>query len=141
MRLRSLAIPLLVVASTCAVFANPALGADLVSVSAHTSFPTANPGGADEGTCFISNSTSGDVRVRLDTRVVFSGGKVQRLTGIQDPGILPTGGAYELNVFFVVPPDASIGTAQFVCDVTAQSLVTRNLRENETQVATFEVVP
>lgn len=119
----------------------PALAADLVAVSAHVTFPTANPGGADEGTCFISNSTSGDVRVRLDARVVFSDGKVQRLTGIQDPGILPAGGAYELNVFFVVPPNASLGTAQFICDVTAQSLVTRNLRENETQVATFDVVP
>ena len=118
----------------------PALAADLVSVSAHTTYTTANPGGANEGTCFIFNSTSGDVRVRLDARVVFSDGKVLRLTGIQDPGILPAGGAYELDVFLVVPPNASLGTAQFVCDVTAQSLAPRNLRENETQVATFEVV-
>jgi len=121
--------------------AAPALAADLVSVSAHVTYATANPGGANEGTCFISNSTSGDVRVRLDARVVFSDGKVQRLTGIQDPGILPTGGAYELDVFFIVPANAALGTGQFVCDVTAQSLTTRNLRENETQVATFEVVP
>jgi hypothetical protein len=121
--------------------ATPALAADLVSVSAHVTYTTANPGGANEGTCFVSNSTSGDVRVRLDARVVFSDGKVQRLTGIQDPGILPTGGAYELDVFFVVPANAALGTGQFVCDVTAQSLATRNLRENETQVATFEVVP
>jgi len=121
--------------------ATPALAADLVFVSAHTTFPTAKPGGADEGTCFISNNTAGDVRVRLDARVVFSDGKVQRLTGIQDPGILGTEGAYELNVFFVVPSNASLGTAMFVCDVTAQSLVTRNLRENEIQVATFDVVP
>ena len=71
----------------------PALAADLVSVSAHTTYTTANPGGA-----------------------------------------------YELDVFLVVPPNASLGTAQFVCDVTAQSLAPRNLRENETQVATFEVV-
>ena len=81
------------------------------------------------------------MRVRLDARVVFSDGKVQRLTGIQDPGVLPAGGAYELSVFFVVPTNASLGPAQFVCDVTAQSLVTRNLREHEIQTAPFEVVP
>jgi hypothetical protein len=130
-----------VLLSLVALAATPALAADLVSVSAHTTFPTANPGGADEGTCFISNVTSGDVRVRLDARVVFSDGKVQRLTGIQDPGVLGVGGAYELDVFFVVPPNAALGTAQYVCDVTAQSLVTRNLREHEIQVATFDVVP
>src|SRR5262245_48463617 len=84
--------------------ASPALAADLVFVSAHTTFPTANPGGTDEGTCFIANNTEGKVRVRLDVRVVFSDGAVQELTGIQDPGVLPQGGAYELNVFFIVPP-------------------------------------
>ena len=139
--MRTFAICASILLFVAAFSATPALAADLVSVSAHTTYLTANPGGANEGTCFISNSTSGDVRVRLDARVVFLGGKVQRLTGIQDPGILGTGGAYELDVFFVVPPNTALGTAQFVCDVTAQSLVTRNLRENETQTATFEVVP
>ena len=139
--MRAFAIWISVMFLLVASVATPVLAADLVAVSAHVTFTTANPGGADEGTCFISNSTSGDVRVRLDARVVFSDGKVQRLTGIQDPGILAAGGAYELDVFFVVPPNAALGTARFVCDVTAQSLVTRNLRENETQVATFEVVP
>jgi hypothetical protein len=121
--------------------ASPALAADLVSLSAHTTFPTANPGGADEGSCFISNNTMGDVRVRLDALVVYSDGMVQRLRGISDPGVLEAGGAYELHVFFIVPPDAALGTAQFICDVSAQSLVTRNLRESEVAVATFDVVP
>jgi len=121
--------------------ASPALAADLVSVSAHVTFPTANPGGADEGSCIITNTTSGDVRVRLDARVVFSDGKVERLTGISDPGVLPAGGGYELDVFFVVPADAALGTAQFVCDVNAQSLVNKNLREHEIQSASFDVVP
>ena len=119
----------------------PAAAADLVSVAAHVTFPTANPGGADEGTCTIFNSTSGDVRVRLEARVVFADGKVSRLSRIQDPGTLPPGGGYELSVFFVVPPDAALGTAQFVCDVDAQSLVTRSQHEHETQSASFEVVP
>ena len=112
--------------------------ADLVTVSAHTSFPTANQGGANEGTCFISNDTAGDVRVRLDVRVVWSDGSVQRLTGISDPGVLGPGGAYELNVFFVVPQDAPLGTAQFVCDATAQA---RGAREVEIVSAPFDVVP
>ena len=80
--------------------------ADLVFVSAHTTFPTANQGGADEGTCFIANTSSGAARVRLDVSVVYSDGTVQRLTGITDPGVLAPGDAYELNVFFVVPEDA-----------------------------------
>ena len=119
----------------------PAAAADLVSVAAQVTFPTANPGGADEGTCTIANSTPGDVRVRLEARVVFADGKVSRLSKIQDPGTLPPGGGFELSVFFVVPPDAALGTAQFVCDVDAQSLVTRSQHEHETQSASFEVVP
>ena len=115
----------------------PVAAADLVFVSAHTTFPTANPGGADEGTGCFSNSTTRDVRVRLDVRVRFSDGTVQRLTGISDPGVLPPQGAYELNVFFIVPADASLGTATFECDVTAQA---KSLREREIQGATFEVV-
>lgn len=120
--------------------AAPALAAtaDLVSVSAHVTFPTANPGGADEGSCFISNNTSGSVRVRLDVRVIYSDGTVQRLRGISDPGVLGPGDAYQLSVFFVVPPDASLGTGTFVCDATAQA---GNLRETEIASATFEVVP
>jgi hypothetical protein len=139
--MRSFRVCTCVLSLLVASVATPVLAADLVSVSAHVTYPTASPGGADEGTCFVSNSTAGDVRVRLDARVLFSDGKVQRLTGIQDPGVLPAGGAFELDVFFVVPPNAPLGAAQFVCDVTAQSLASRNLRESETQVATFEVVP
>lgn len=135
MRLLTVCAFLVLVALTGA----PALAADLVFVSAHVTFPTANPGGADEGTCFVSNSVNEDVRVRLDVSVIFSDGSVQRLTGISDPGVLPPGGAYELNVFFVVPPNASLGTATFVCDVRAQA--SRGQKEREIQTATFEVVP
>ncbi len=119
----------------------PALAADLVSLAAHVTNPTANPGGANEGACFVSNTTNGSVRVRLDVRVIYSNGKVERLTGIPDPGVLPAGGAFEQDVFFVIPVDASLGTATWVCDVTAQSLVQRNQRETEAQSATFDVVP
>src|SRR5215213_1118845 len=60
-----------------ALAAVPAFAADLVSVSTEVSSPTANPGGADEGTVLITNNSSVDVRVRLDMRVVFSNGAVQ----------------------------------------------------------------
>src|SRR5829696_2900007 len=70
----------------------PAFAADLVQVSTSVTYPSANPGGADEGTVLINNNTNADVRVRLDLRVVFSDGKVQRLTGVSDPGVLPPGG-------------------------------------------------
>lgn len=134
-------LPTCAIALVLASMASRTLAADLVSVSAHTTFPAANPGGADEGSCFISNGTAGDVRVRLDIRVVYSDGNTERLRGIQDPGVLSSGGAYELDVFFVVPSDAAPGTATFVCDVSAQSLVNRNQRESELATATFEVVP
>ena len=115
--------------------------ADLISVSAHVTFPTASQGTADEGSCFISNVSPDPVTVRLDTRVVWSDGSVQRLTGISDPGVLNPGDAFELNVFFVVPPDAPLGTATWVCDASAQSLTNRRQRENEVATATFDVVP
>jgi hypothetical protein len=89
-------VPLLLVAFA----ATPTLAADPVFVPAHTTFPTANQGGADEGTCFI-NKTPGDARVRLDARVVVSDGRVQRLSGIQDPGVLGAGGADQRGVYFV----------------------------------------
>lgn len=126
-------LPVLVLASV------PVLAADLVSVSAHVTFPTANPGGADEGSCFISNNTTGDVRVRLDMRIIYSDGTVQRLRGIPDPGVLPPGGAFEQDVFFIIPADASLGTATWVCDVRASQPGSGN--ESETATATFEVVP
>ncbi|HZN53932.1 MAG TPA: hypothetical protein VFB67_01300 [Candidatus Polarisedimenticolaceae bacterium] len=127
--------------SLALLLAAPAAAAELVDVSATVFSPTANPGGTNEGTCTVSNSTSGDVRVRLEARVVFADGKVSRLSKIQDPGTLPPGGGFELSVLFLVPSDAALGTAQFVCDVDAQSLVTRSQHEHETQSATFEVVP
>ena len=139
MRLFSIAI----IASTVALAGVPAQAqpapADLVSVSAHVTFPTGNQSGADEGSCFISNNVAEAVRVRLNVRVIYSDAKVRRLTGISDPGVLGPGDAYELSVFFVIPDDASLGTAQFVCDVTAQA--SRGQREIEVQSATFDVVP
>jgi hypothetical protein len=81
--------------------ATPTLAADRVFVPAHTTLPTASQRGVDEGTCFVSDNTAGDARVRLNARVVFSDGNVQRLTGIQDPGVLGAGGADQRGVFFV----------------------------------------
>jgi hypothetical protein len=115
----------------------PVFAADLVSVTAEVTHPTANPGGANEGTVLITNSTNADVRVRLNVRVVFSDGTVQRLTGISDPGVLPPGGGYFQSVYFIIPTNASLGTATFIADVSAAS---GGLQENETASATFEVV-
>lgn len=122
-----------------AVAAVPAFGADanLVSVSTHVSQATASRGGANEGTVLINNETTADVRVRLDVRVVYSDGTVQRLSGITDPGVLPPGGGFVLSVFFVIPDDAALGPASFVADVDASS---GSLKELETSSAPFEVV-
>jgi hypothetical protein len=88
-------LPLLV-----AFAATPTLAAESIVVSAHTTVPTANQGGADDKTCFMNNM-SGDLRVRLDTGVSFSDGGDQRSIGIQDPGVLGAGGEYQRDVFFV----------------------------------------
>lgn len=119
-------------------FFGPALAADLITLQSSVTFPTANQGGADEGCCFVSNNTGADVKVSLGARVVFSDGKVQRLSGIGDPGVLGPGGAYEVCIFFIVPADAALGTAQFVCSASARQ---GNQRESETSTSTFDVVP
>lgn len=116
----------------------PAFAADLVTVTTHVTWPSANQGGANEGEVTIMNNTSADVRVRLDMRVVYSDGTVQQLTGISDPGVIAPGGGFIQSVFFVIPADAPLGPASFVADVTASS---GGLRENETSSAPFEVVP
>ena len=121
-----------------ALVAVPAFAADLVSVSTHVTYPSANRGGANEGEVLITNSVNADVRVRLDVRVVFSDGSVQRLTGIPDPGVLPPGGGFIQSVWFVIPADAPAGPATFIADVVANS---GGQHENETGTATFDVVP
>jgi hypothetical protein len=120
-----------------ALAAVPAFAADLVSVSTSVTYPSANPGGADEGDVLITNDTGSDVRVKMNLTVIYSDGRVQRLTGIADPGVLPPGGGYIQSVFFVIPPDASLGTATFVAEISASS---GGLQEQETSSATFEVV-
>lgn len=121
-----------------ALAAVPAFAADLVSVSSHVSYPTASRGGANEGEVLINNSVNADVRVRMDLRVVYSNGTVQRLTGISDPGVLPPGGGYFQSVFFVIPADAPLGPATFIADVSASS---GGQQEHETSGAVFDVVP
>lgn len=120
--------------------AAPTPPADVVSVATQVTFPTAVPGGANEGSCLVLNATSGDVRVRLNAEVAFSDGGTSRLTGNFDPGVLPPDGGFELNIFFVVPADAALGPAVFRCDVSAQSLDLRGKPESESSASGFEVV-
>lgn len=119
-----------------ALAAIPAFAADLVSVSTHVTYPTANPGGANEGEVLITNNTNADVRVRLDVRVVYADGTVQRLTGIADPGVLPPGGGFVQSVYFIIPADAAPGTASYVAECSASS---GGLQERETSSASFQV--
>lgn len=114
-----------------------AWGADLVSVTTSVSHPTAYPSGANEGTVLINNNHTADVRVRLNVRVIYSNGTVQRLSGIADPGVLPPGGGFFLSVYFVIPPDAPLGPARFVADVSASA---SGLTEQESSSAAFEVI-
>ncbi len=124
-----------------ALAAVPAFGAnaDLVSVSTHVSSPTANPGGANHGEILINNNTTANVRVRLNVRVVYADGTVQRLTGLDDPGTLPPGGGFVQSIYFVIPMDAALGTANFVAEVAAAA--SGGLQENETSSASFVVAP
>ena len=124
------------VALLLALVSVPVFAADVVTMTTSVSHPTAAQGGANEGTVLINNNTNGDVRVRLDVRVIYSNGVVQRLTGISDPGTLGPGGGYFQSVYFIIPPDASLGTARFVAEVSASA---SGGGETETQSAPFEV--
>lgn len=131
-------IKLYTVALLLALAAVPAFAADLVHVSTRVSSPSASRGGANQGEVLIENVVNSDVRVRLTVKVVYADGTVQQLTGISDPGTLGPGGGYVQSVYFVIPPDAALGPANFVAEVTASS---GGLREQETSSAPFDVVP
>jgi hypothetical protein len=86
----------------------------------------------------ITNTSAGDARARLDVSVVYSNGTVQRMSGTGDPGVLGPGNGYQVCVFFIVPADASLGTAQFTCTGSGAQ---RSLHETQVSVSTFDVVP
>ena len=125
------------IALLLAFAAAPAFAADLVSVSSHVSYPTAPQNGVNEGEVLINNNTTGNVRVRMNVKVVYSDGTVQRLSGIDDPGTLPPGGGFFLSVYFIIPADAPLGPASFVAEISASS---GGLQESETSSASFQVV-
>lgn len=112
--------------------------ADLITVSTHVSQLTANRGGTNSGEILITNNATTDVRVKLTARVVYSDGTVQVLSDIGDPGTLAPGGGYVVNIFFLIPPDAALGMADFVAEASASS---GSLTEKETSSASFLVAP
>ena len=112
---------------------------DLVAVATQTFFPTASPGTANEGVCTVLNVSTSPLRARLEAEVVYADGRAERLSRIQDPGILDVGGGFELSIFFLIPPDAPLGTARFSCAVRAQSLLAHNQQEGEISTAPFAV--
>jgi hypothetical protein len=113
-----------------------AQAADLVDVAAHVQWDSVPLGTANEGTCSIRTRGLGEVKVQLDTRVAFANGYVLNLTGIDDPGLIGYQGAYELSVFFIIPPEAGPGPARFECEVRAQI---GGQKEVELQSASFDV--
>ena len=112
---------------------------ELVTVATQVFFPTASPGTANEGTCLVLNTSGVPVKVRMEVAVVYADGRAERLSRIQDPGVLEPDGGFELSVFFAIPPSTPLGPAQFTCGVSAQSLVTRKEHEGETSIAPFEI--
>jgi hypothetical protein len=113
---------------------------DLVSVATHVLFPTATPASANEGTCLVLNTSGAPVRAWLDAYVLYSDGHVERLSRLGDPGVLEPDGGFELSVFFVIPPDVPLGTAKFVCEIRAMSLLSRREQERDFSASGFEIV-
>jgi hypothetical protein len=113
---------------------------DLVAIATSAFFPEASPGGANEGVCTVLNVSTSPVRARIDVEIVYADGHAERLSRIQDPGVLDVEGGFELSVFFVIPPDAPLGTARFSCAVRAQSMTSRAQQEGEISMASFEIV-
>ena len=118
----------------------PTPPANVIDLFSEVFSPTAVPGGANDGSCFVANATATEVRVRLQAEVEFADGTVSRLTGNFNPGVLLPGGAFELSIFFVVPPDAALGPAVFRCSAQGQSLDSRGKPETEVSESAFEVV-
>jgi len=112
---------------------------DLVAVATSTFFPEAAPGTANEGVCTVLNISASPLRARLEAVVVYADGRAERLSRIQDPGVLDVGGGFELSVFFLIPADAPVGPALFSCAIRAQSLTSRSQQEEEISVAPFTV--
>ena len=119
--------------------ASPALAQgspDLITLNTAVGFATSNPGGFNEGTCTVFNNTTGTIRVRLDAQVTYADGTVSRLSNLGQPITLEADQGFELNILFIVPEDAALGTATFQCDASA----TGGGHEREIGTATFEVV-
>ena len=117
------------------------LGDGELPISNARTLAEAQPGGANEGTCFVANTTAGEVRVRLRAAVAYADGSTSRLTGNFDPGPVQAGGAFELSIFFVIEPDRPLGPAAFTCEVQAQSTDLRGRPETEASSAPFVLVP
>ena len=113
---------------------------DLLYVETEITWPTAAPGTANEGGCFVLNTTHDDVRARIELSVEFADGKVERLTRTGVPMVLHPEGGFILNVFFVVPEDAALGPARFLCEVSGVNLAGHGQIEREAAGSIFEVV-
>ena len=117
-----------------------AVAADIVALEADATWPTSVPGGFNEGACTVVNLTHGDVRVRLTVLVTYADGSVTRLTNLGPSIFLGPDMAFQLNVLFIVPSDAALGTATFQCEAMALPLTDRGRPEREVARATFEVI-
>lgn len=132
---------------TLALLAVPALvhaappSYDLLYVETEVTWPTATPGSANEGGCFVLNTTHGDVRARIELSVEFADGRVERLTRTGVPMLLHAEDGFIVNVFFVVPEDAALGPAKFICAVSGVNLDEHGQIEREAQASGFDVVP
>jgi hypothetical protein len=115
-------------------------GGDLVLVESEVTWPTAAQGTANEGGCLILNTTHDDVRVRINLSIEYADGSVSRLTNTGVPLVLEPEGGFILSVFFVIPSDAELGPASFVCEVHAMTTGGRVLLENVELQSPFEVV-
>jgi hypothetical protein len=115
----------------------------VVFVDSVVEWPTASPGGFQEGGCLvIADPAAGIVDVRIDTFVTYADGSTTEIFRDLDPG--PMGAffdAFEVFVFFIVPEDAALGPASFTCSVRAQSITDRGRPQTVESSSGFEVVP
>jgi hypothetical protein len=137
---RVLSILALLVAPAVARAAGPP-NYDLLYVETEITWATASPGTANEGGCLVLNTTHDDIRARIELSVEFADGKVERLTNTGAPMLLHAEDGFILNVFFIVPEDAALGPARFICSVSAVNLDGHGQIEREAQASSFDVVP
>ena len=109
---------------------------NVITLTTSIAYPSAQPGGFNEGACMVSNDTTETIRVSFEATVTYADGTSSRL--VDDPPIeVDPGRGTGMQVLFFVPEDTALGPAVFQCEAQATG---PGGHEREVGTAGFQVV-